>query len=397
MRREADNLWGEALSCDPGTCFPNKLEDITVLERAAGSCPGDSMARYYLGNLWYDRLQADRAVEMWEQSACIRDDFPTVHRNLSIAYYNKQKDGARALDEMEKAFALDETDARIFLELDQLRKKEQVPPETRLAFYEEHMDLVEDREDLLIEYGTLCNMTGQYKRAYDLIMAHRFRPWEGGEGKVTVQYKTALLQTAKRYLADGEPARAEAYVRQALVYPENLGEGRLEGTKDNHLWYYLGLARREQGDEEEARRCFEKATEGSREIGSAMFYYDQPADMVFYQGLARRKLGDERGACACLNSLLDYGEEHLADQPEVDYFAVSLPDFLVFEEDRTLANQVHCLYLTGLAHLGYGRKEEACQAFRKALDLDNSHQNCRIYLEMAEEDGHVKKTRYRYI
>ena len=384
--REAETLWQEAQECDPGTCFPNKLEDIAVLERAADRCPGSSMAWYYLGNLWYDRLQSDRAVRMWEQSARIRDDFPTVHRNLSIAYYNKQKDSARALWEMERAFALDETDARVFLEMDQLRKKEQVPPERRMVLYEEHMELVEEREDLLIEYAALCNMAGQYRRAYDLIMAHRFRPWEGGEGKVTVQYKTALLQMAKEHLAEGEPEQAEACIRQALTYPENLGEGRLEGTKDNHLWYHLGLVRRAQGDEEEARRCFRKATEGSRELGSAMFYYDQPADMVLCQGLALRELGDEREACACFNSLLDYGEEHLADQPEVDYFAVSLPDFLVFEEDRTLANQVHCHYLMGLAYLGYGRKEEARRAFRRALELDNSHQNCRIYLEMAERE-----------
>lgn len=116
-----------------------------------------------------------------------------------------------------------------------------------------------------------------------------------------------------------------------------------------------------------------------------MFYYDQPADMVLYQGLALRELGDERGACACFNSLLDYGERHLEDRPRVDYFAVSLPDFLVFEEDRTLADQVHCHYLMGLACFGYGRKEEASRAFRRDLELDNSHLNCRIYLEMAEE------------
>ena len=40
----------------------------------------------------------------------------------------------------------------------------------------------------------------------------------------------------------------------------------------------------------------------------------------------------------------------------------------------------------GLACLGYGRKEEARRAFRRALELDNSHQSCRIYLEMAERE-----------
>ena len=354
---EAQELWKKAERCDPGTCFPNKLEDIKILERAVRKDPRGSKACYYLGNLWYDRLQADKAMEMWEKSAQIRDDFPTVHRNLSIAYYNKRKDPARALAEMEKAFALDASDARVFLELDQLRKKLQMPVEDRLACYEERRELVEEREDLLIEYAALCNMTGQHRKALDLILSHRFRAWEGGEGKVTVQYKSALLAMARQYLAEKKAVEAADCIRQALTYPENLGEGRLEGTRDNHLWYHLGLAEKEQGHGEEARRCFEKATEGSREIGSAMFYYDQPADMVLYQGLALRELGDERGACACFNSLLDYGERHLEDRPQVDYFAVSLPDFLVFEEDRTLADQVHCHYLMGLACFGYGRKE----------------------------------------
>ena len=62
-------------------------------------------------------------MKLWELSAQTDPDFATVHRNLSLAYYNKCHDPQKAREEMEKAFALNTSDVRIFLELDQLYKK----------------------------------------------------------------------------------------------------------------------------------------------------------------------------------------------------------------------------------------------------------------------------------
>ncbi|MCD8067605.1 MAG: tetratricopeptide repeat protein, partial [Lachnospiraceae bacterium] len=78
---------------------------------------------YYLGNLFYDKLQWERAVELWRMTAQKRPSFPTAHRNLALAYYNKAKDTVLARQEMETAFLLDTSDARVFLELDQLYKR----------------------------------------------------------------------------------------------------------------------------------------------------------------------------------------------------------------------------------------------------------------------------------
>ena len=44
---------------------------------------------------------------------------------------------------------------------------------------------------------------------------------------------------------------------------------------------------------EEARACWEKATLGDTVPAGAMYYNDQPADLILYQGLALRKLGRE--------------------------------------------------------------------------------------------------------
>lgn len=67
---------------------------------------------------------------------------------------------------MEKAFALNESDVRMFLELDQLRKKMGYTFEERLTTFRQHSAFVDKRDDLYIEYITLLNMTGQYEAAF---------------------------------------------------------------------------------------------------------------------------------------------------------------------------------------------------------------------------------------
>lgn len=380
LGRDAQELLEQAESLAPDCCFPNKLEDIPVLEFAIEQgCK--RKAPYYLGCLYYDKLQWEKSVGLWELGAENDSEFPTVHRNLALAYYNKCGEPQLALEELERAFALDTSDARVFLELDQLHKKQGWSFEKRL---EEHLalpELLESRDDLYIEHITLLNMTGRHEEAYECIMGHRFHPWEGGEGKVTTQYVLALLSMAKKELRAGEYIRAEELLRGALVYPENLGEGKLEGTKDNHLYYHLGLVLEGQGRMDEAMDCYRLATLGTDEPAGALYYNDQPADMILYQGLAYEKLGDTRRARARFYRLLDYGERHL-EEMGIPYFAVSLPEFLIFDEDYTARNRAHCCYLMGLGKLGLGEREEAGRYFARAREVEASHMMAWVYGEI---------------
>ena len=375
---------------DPAYCFPNKLEDILVLEDAIRTLRGRgktaAKASYYLGCLFYDKLQYDRAMGLWESSACEDDGFPTVHRNLSLVYFNKMGRTEDAVREMEKAFSLDPGDARIFLELDQIHKKTEVPIERRLEELGAHPELSGKRDDLMVEELTLRNTSGQYEKVYEAIMGHSFRPWEGGEGKVPMQYKISLIQMAVRLLKAGDAAGARQKLELALLYPENLGEGRLEGTKDNHIWYWLGRAFDDLGLEEEAKSAYSRAELGEDEPAGAMYYYDQPADMILFKGLAKRKLGKEKEACRCFNKLMDYGERHVRDVVENDYFAVSMPDFLIFETDLSKKNTAHCFYLMGLAEIGSGDAGRAKAYFDKALEYEYDHQNAILYKRMIEEE-----------
>jgi len=375
----------KADGCDPAYCFPNKLEDIIVLNDAVKEYADGAKASYYLGNLLYDKRRFEEAIAMWERSETLDDSYPTVLRNLAIGYYNKQRQPELARKKLEKAFALNRGDARIFFELDQLYKKIGLSFDRRIEQYEENAAAVLKRDDVYIEYVTLLNQLGRNKEAYARIMEFEFRPWEGAEGKVTAQYKMALLEVAKECLQKTQYKEAEDLIRKALAYQENLGEGKLAGTKDNDLYYYLGLIQEQLDRPEEARQCFERATLGASDPAGMMYYYDQPADMILYQGLAKKKLGEEREAGARFYKLLNYGRRHLRDDVKIDYFAVSLPDLMLFEEDLNLKNQAHCYYLMGLGELGLGEAKKAKGWFAKTLELDPNHQNAGIYKKMAED------------
>ena len=380
-----NTLYERAEHCAPDYCFPNKLEDIAVLEQAIVANPKGAKAYYYLGNLYYDKLQYDRAITLWEQSIMLDASYPTVHRNLAIAYYNKRQNAEAARKELEQAFALDETDSRVFLELDQLYKKLGVPFEERLKQYEAREALIRERDDAMLEWVTLYNLNGEPQKAYDLIMSHSFRPWEGAEGRISGQYKIALMTLAREAMQQNDYERAEQLLNQALQYPENLGEGRLEGTKDNDIYYELGVVQEHLNRQDEARKYFELAQIGDNEPAGAMYYYDQPADMILYQALASKKLNQMKQYHTCLNKLQDYGERHLYDQVEDDFFAVSLPDFLIFEDDLTVKNKAHCYYLMGLSNLGAGAYEAAKEDFDRCIALDYNHQKSRWYRGMCKE------------
>jgi hypothetical protein len=59
------------------------------------------------------------AIAHWEVSAVIPNDFATVNCNLVLVYFNKHNNPQAALISLEKAFACEMEDTRVFFELDQ--------------------------------------------------------------------------------------------------------------------------------------------------------------------------------------------------------------------------------------------------------------------------------------
>ena len=355
-------------------CFPNRLEDIQVLEMAKVVNPDGAKAPYYLGCLYYAARQYDIAIENWERSAHLDPSFPTVWRNLALGRFNKQDRQEEALACMEKAFELDKNDERVFMELDQLYKRLHRPHQERLAFLQKYPKLIQRRDDLVLEEITLLNQTGHYEEAMQKLDAHTFHPWEGGEGKVSAQYQICRVELAKQAIVGKEYEKAVRLLSECLDYPHHLGEGKLYGAQENDFYYLLGVAYDALGEKEKAMECWEKATKGPQEPAAAMYYNDAKPDKIFYQGLALYKLGREGEAHGRFYRLINYGKQHIFEKQVMDYFAVSLPDLLIWEDSLDVKNLIHCKYMLALGYYGMGDMEHALRYLGEVEALDNNHQ-----------------------
>lgn len=384
-----------AAGLSPDGCFPNRIEDVDVLQFAINQNPSDNKAPYYLGNYWYDKRCYSDAIECWERSVSINDQFATVHRNLALAYFNKSNDPDAAKKSLERAFELDVSDARVFMELDQLYKRLNIDSSTRLIEMNKYPDQVNSRDDLYLEKITLLNQVGEYAEAIKMMKQYKFHPWEGGEGKVVRQWKVCNISLAKEELMKNNPSAAIEFLNATLDYPENLGEGKLVNTPENETHYLLGLAYEKLNEPKVAKQMFELATAGDGEPVQAIFYNDPQPDYIFYKGLAYIKLSDFEKAEDCFRKLIRFGELHLNDKINIDYFAVSLPDLLVFDSDLDEKNRIHCLYMQALGYTGLGEQyfSRAISIFNQVLSLDCNHSGAVLHNKMISEFDLLETTR----
>ncbi|WP_276009162.1 DUF5107 domain-containing protein [Aequitasia blattaphilus] len=371
---------------NPDLCFPNKLIEINIFNGATRINESGAYAYYYLGNLLYDKKQYALAMSHWETAISLDQTLAMAYRNLSIAYYNKLKDKTKALKAMEKAYLLEPDYPRFLLEYDQLKAKNNTPPKNRLEYLETHMELVQERDVLYLEYIKLFNLTGNYEKALDALSHHIFHPWEGGEGKVTAQYRYALTELALLKMKDKQYSEAIKFLTSTLTYPENLGEGKLPNVPDNIAFYYIGKCYQALGETGKAKEFFVEASKGSDKPNLMLYYNDQPSDPILYQGLAYKELGDNKLSRKCFSSLKSFGQKHIFDEVHYDFFAVSLPDLNVYQEDLKENKVSYCEYLMALGEIGLGNQETARELLENILKRHPDYQGAVQHILFLERD-----------
>ena len=120
--------------------------------------------------------------------------------------------------------------------------------------------------------------------------------------------------------------------------------------------------------------------EGPQEPAAAIYYNDAKPDKIFYQGLALLKLGREEEARSRFYKLINYGKNHLFDQVVMDYFAVSLPDLLIWDDSLQRKHEIHCRYMLALGYAGMGDLRHARRYLQEVLSLDINHDGARQLL-----------------
>ncbi|MBT8045405.1 MAG: DUF5107 domain-containing protein [Verrucomicrobiae bacterium] len=349
---DADSALAKAKELSADHFFPSRLDEMLVLEWALVESEDDPVAAYALGNFYYDKRRYADAIRVWELAADAETPVPQVYRNLGIAYWNHGSQGEKAAAQYQKAIQLDPDDARLISEFDQLSQKRNLPVTERLKFLEGHQELVFHRDDATVSLASLYNLTNEPEKALNLLTSRRFHPWEGGEGAVLRQYTTARLLLGQKALEDNDPALALRQFQLAMETPESLGEAYhpLQAKADVNYW--KGMAYKDLGDDEQARAHFEFCAKESGDFSSMAVTEHSP--LSYYRGLSLRELGLHEEATALFNELLAFGENGLSETAQIDYFATSLPNLLVFDEDLQSRSDADCHLLIALAHHGLG-------------------------------------------
>jgi tetratricopeptide (TPR) repeat protein len=360
---EAASQLAAGVKVSPDYCFPARIEEMIVLQAVLSDNPSDARAHYYLGNLFYDKKRYDEAIREWEASVKLEPSFAISWRNLGIAYFNICKDAPSALAAYQTAFKANPADARLLYEFDQLRKRAGAGAAERLAILEDHADLVSQRDDLTVELITLLNQCGRPEQALEMLRSRRFNPWEGGEGLVSGQYVWAHILIGRSLLERGEAGGALQHFSAARVYPQNLGEGKHLLTRETHLEYLSGVALSQMERENEAREHWARAA------GK-----DDPINwLTYFRAMSLEALGRETDAASLLKDMRAFSEQQMGKEAKIDYFATSLPNLLLFEDDLQKRHQLEHIFVLALAELGLRNTERAKQLLNQVLSLDCNH------------------------
>ncbi len=357
-----------AHACKADHFFPSRLGEMLVLEWALAQPGADPLAAYGLGNLLFDRRRHTDAIAAWETAARAGTTISQVHRNLGIALWNHARDAERAAACYAKAMELDPGDARLVVEADQLAKKQNRPPEERLAFLSTHRELVLQRDDATVELAALLNLTGQHRQALDLLLSRRFHPWEGGEGTVLRQYTAARIALGREALERGDAAAAHREFLLATDTPESLGEAYhpLQAKADVNYW--IGSSLRKLGRVSEADAAFEASASEDGDFTNMAVSAHSP--LSYFRGLSLKALGRNEDGDEVFRDMIDHARAMLAEPAKIDYFATSLPNLLVFDEDLQARRDAGAQLLIALACHGLGRLDQAAAAIDKVLAFD---------------------------
>lgn len=355
--------------------FPNTLGEVAMLKRL----PHSWFACYLLGCFHYSKRGYEQAITLWQGVCEQAPHFAGAWRNLGIYHFNKGGDLAAAEHCLSRAFALRNDDARLLFELDQLHKRSGMAPAERLSLLEAHREVALKRDDLTAELLGLYHIEGKLEAAAEILRLREFHPWEGGEGKVTGQFLINQQRRALALMTQGQHREAIMLLQQALHYPLNLGEGRLVGQTDNDIHFLLALCHLACDSQSLAEQSLQLACLGEGSLGASRYYNDQPVDYLFYRGMALARLGRAQEAQDLFAGMVAWADELMGERVEADFFAVSLPDLIVLDDDPQHKHRQHCLLVRALGQLGLGQRDACEQSLSELLALNPAHDKGHLF------------------
>ena len=347
----------------PWQCeFPSKKESLVILNSA-----DTPMSHYYAGCILYHFERYEAACAEWEKTVK-KTDFAPAYRNLALGYFDHLDKKDKARNCLEKAFSLYPSSDRIFYELTQLYKNLNLPLKERLLFFENNRELMEQRDDCVLQYSQLLTINDEYEKARETLLNHRFHTYEGGEGNLTghhawLQFLIGLkLFLAKKY------DEAFAEFERGLTFPENYGEEKTYFVNDAPLFYGMAKCK-------ESNNCFDEAEQYYKQ---AQVSFGNPSVNSYYQVKALRRSGKMEQAEKLIKEMYKTGKEKIINSKENDYFGVGAFTYPPFSYDVERVRRVSGNLLCAYACLLKDETKSADRHIKNAAEIDCA--NFYVYL-----------------
>ena len=348
-------------------CFPFRLESADVLKAAikAQSLRRTSLLLSRQPALRQPTGESHGSLGEVRVVGC--HGLAVVHRNLGWGYFRHDANTTRAIASYEKAIACTGRDAGYYLELDDLYERANASPEKRLKLFEDNHNLIAQRKPLLIREIALLIPVGKYDRAIDLLTNNQFYTSEGGGRELHDTYVDAHLLRGLAYAGEKQYEKALEHFQQASEYPDNLAIERPENDRRGpQVAYLTATAYAAMGQTEQANKFYTQATTQEIRFGGS--------EARFYQAMAMRELGQKDKADGIFKDLVATGTKRISGESDVDFFAK-------FGEQQTRQGQrATAHYELGLGLLGQGRLDEARNQFEQALNFNAGYTWARYHL-----------------
>jgi tetratricopeptide (TPR) repeat protein len=357
-KEKAEKYYRIAQSISEEYCFPFRLETIKILKKAIAYNESDGKAYYYLGNILYNK-QAEKAIEYWEEAVKNEPNLAMAYRNLGWGYYRHYKDFQKAIPYYEKAITLDNSDAILFTELDNLYELNNSPVVQRLKIFEGNEQVVNKRDDAFVRQITVLTLAGKPEKSVEYLKDKVFS-YREGNSRVREVIIDAQLSLGLKYMADKDYQKALDHFLLAQVPDEEAGSAR-SGNRDIQVNYFIGQAYEALKQKEKAIDFYRLATEAETSRMTGI--------MSYYQGLCFQKLKDKRKADEIFNDLIESGDKIItkSDENQEDFFAI----FGEREAENTRNSRGYTL--RGLGYKGMGKTALAKDDLTKAVDLSVSN------------------------
>jgi tetratricopeptide (TPR) repeat protein len=325
---------------------PHRVEELAALEAAAAADPEDAHARHLLGNVLYGLGRRDDGLAQWKQAVALDERLALSWRNIAWAERQLHQDDRAAAQAYRRAFAIDPSDARVLLELDQTAERLRVPAAERRALLDAHRATVDERDDLTMRWIDVTLATGgpaDLEPVRQALLTRHFHSWEGMYG-IHQAFMDVHQRLGDLALGRKDLKGALALYQKAFEYPKNLEVAPRTPDFRAHLNWSVANAYLASGRKADARPYLDRILAEK---------YDRPALGTYYQALAEKARGNSAASQALLAQLEERARTLTAGS-----------------DDRRGRAGTAGWYLLSLALEAKGDAAGAREAMQKALERD---------------------------